>query len=213
MDDEQLQKILRNADAEVGDSAVPDLDAARLTQLLAQRRRRRYVARAAIVLIAVAGAWWTADAWQGQDRREQVVADRDHTPSRPATAVGQQHAVANDPPVDVERLTAELAELRRQAEFHEAVVRRMKLERQLNHQRAELRRLAGRMDADWEMQREIERTAVILLTSADWLAESDGPAAAAAEYRNVAEQFPNTRWAELAQIRLKNVNNLDRGEM
>jgi TolA-binding protein len=214
MNDEQLQRMLRAADVEAGDPSLPDLDAGRLTKVLAQRHRRRIAARATIVVVALAcGAWWAADAWQGQGRRAPAVADRDDSPRGPARVASDRQVDAELAPADVARLQAELAELRRQAEYHESIVRRMNLERQLDRQRAELRQLAGRMDADWEMQREIERTAVILLTSADWLAESDGPSAAAAEYRNVAEQFPNTRWAELAQIRINDLNDLERGEM
>jgi hypothetical protein len=103
----------------------------------------------------------------------------------------------------VERLRAEVMELRKEREWRmEMTMRLWEQERQWRRL-MEARRKAAEMDPMERVQEQVERAAFSMVYQADRMAEQMGLDRSAAKvYRQVCEDFPATHSAEIARQRL-----------
>jgi hypothetical protein len=109
---------------------------------------------------------------------------------------------------DVERLEAELAEIRREADWRMSLAMRMwEGERQAKRQ-AEIQRRLMKLNTGTGVEQQVEYAACSMVYQADRMSREMRLIGPAAEiYRQVSEGFPNTPWAALAKQRLADLRD------
>lgn len=209
-----LEDLLRQADAASGAPALPSDLAGRVLRR-ARRRRRAAVAgwaAAAAVVLAVGAAALLRSGIAGTGEPDRQIArpGRQAAPAsgaagRPPAASGRAPLV--HPPVltEAERLRAEIARLRAEGDSRMAVVQHMlALERRRENARRHRRRVVLPDPAD-EVQRHMDKAALVMVYQADRLSRWPDQQVPAREiYLRTIELFPQTRWADVARQRLQN---------
>jgi hypothetical protein len=182
---DRLEQLLRETDVAL---AAPPLnpELAEVAQRKGRRRQRiRIVAASTAPLLLLAGI--------------TVYILRPHHRASP---------VANVTPADqVQRTKEQIAELNRQAEWHDRLARRIAA-----HERRhpDPNRLLAGLDPA-RLNRDLDEAAFALVYQADRLARQPELQPAAADfYRQVASDFPDSTWAPIARERLARL--IDRKE-
>lgn len=185
---DQLQDLLRRADAEAGPPPrLPsDLPARVLSRARrAQERTGLAGSVAAALLLAIGVATFL----------------RATAPSEPAAVEAVER-----------RLTADVAALEREADSRATVARRFAELRTRDERLAALQAAAARPDPVQRAEQEVDQTAFVLLQQGDHLYRDLGLKEPAADsYRRTARLFPQTRWAGLANERLTEMET-DKGD-
>ena len=188
-----LEELLRRADAAAGPPELPGDLPGRVRRLALRRRRARLAAAgiAAAVVIAVALGVVLHDL-------------RTAPPAKvgPTVAATQQDKGG----VEGADVAAELARLDSEARSRLAVVAHM-LACEARHKRlAELRRELAKPGVAEQIQRQVDDAAFVLIYFADrQLRQEHGRQAAVANYQQVIQLFGQTRWAEVARRRLREI--------
>jgi len=193
MDDRKLQQLLHEADRDADAGSPPQADfGARVRQLDRRRRRGRRMSLAALGLLAVCSLTF-GSLWR-QSVRPAPTRDRIARDDRPRIDVAQVRAELAELQTRIAREEAELAALR-------AAEKRAKLNRQIAAAR-------NRVSVGNDFEREIERSALILLVGADWKIERyQMIESARSDYRQLVKSFPQTQWADAARQRLLALQN------
>jgi hypothetical protein len=191
---DDLDNLLRRADAATGAPPRASDLAGRVRRRREVRRRRRSLAAggAAFAICLVAAVW-------------QVGRLPGDVPRGGSSSVAVTGIVP--PKLDTAAVRAEVAALQAQSRRHEAAAARFTaIER---HRTATARarvRLAADVSTSPEWQR--EQAALVLVRQGDRLAgEMNLPASAAVAYRRASETFGGTHWADVARERLTNTNS------
>ncbi len=183
-DDRKLRQLLREADRD----AAPPPDGhfgARVRQLDRRRRRRQKVSIAALGLLVVGGLTFGLLGWRSVPTVPTIARD-----DRPGVDVAQVQAELAELQARIARQETELAALL-------AAEKRASLDRRLLAARR-------RISVGNDFEREVERTAIILLVGADWKIERyEMIESARSDYQQVLKSFPQTEWAKMARQRLR----------
>jgi hypothetical protein len=189
-----METLIREADAAAGEAPRVGADLAGRVEALGRRRKRTRVAgmsAAGIAFVIGIGMVWTAGLGPEVGPGEVVVLAR-----------GGESKAQTD--AEVARLREEIEILRAQADAYKALADRLLMERE---DRALVARSArpisgaGVLDP---IQTQLDRAAFTMMYQADRMREElNLPGSAAEQYRRVIELFGQTRWAEVARDRLK----------
>jgi len=194
MSNERLKELLCQADEAAG--AAPELGdglAKRVRQLAWRRRMLRMTlpaAAAAILMIGFGMAYW-------------LIGD---TPSPPDLSNGGIFIVDNKNQ-EAEQLKLELVQLQKEADTQRQIIA-MLLEKQ--RQEAELvsleTELAEMSDPLDEVFRQVEQAAYTVFYHAEQkYTQMNLRDSAIADYRQIIKLYPQTRWARVAQSKLKEI--------
>jgi hypothetical protein len=183
VNDETIKDLLRAADEA---SEAPSFGPVTTAQIRQRLRRRRVVslglpAAAAAVVLLGSALWWLRPA-------------ADVTPAGPA-------------PTTVAELESQITQLRVQTEttlkLVREVVERDKRERRLAAMEGELARIGDPMR---EIQRQVDKTAFVMVYQADRLYKELNETESAVEaYKEIIQLFPDNRWADVARERLSQI--------
>ena len=191
MSEEPIKTLLQRADEVAGAPAVSPVSAARIRQ----RIHRRWVARSAAVMTAAAVTTVAAALWTFCTRAEKP------QPQPPAIA----------------SLETQVQQLRARTDATLRLVQEvLERDRQQRHLASLEAELAGIPDPQVEIERQVDKTAFILVYQADKrYKELNQTESAVAAYKEVIQLFPTNRWAEvarerLAQIEKRQINKSDR---
>jgi hypothetical protein len=185
---DRLGQLLRDVDSAALPAApapAPDL-ALRVRRLRNRRRRAVRLATGVTALCLVAVVIAAAAL------RERPLAPL--TPLTPPVALLPAPAPTNKPT---------LASLRLDADLHEQTAARLAG----SAPRAVQRLASTSAKTGPDVQRERDRAALLLVYEADQRAKQHRPADAIAAYRRAVELFPQTRWAQVARQRLKEIES------
>ncbi len=226
MNEQRLQTLLQQADAQASGPATVPADFTRQVRSMARRRHHvRQGIRVAAVLLLAATAGWLTVAESGSDVDKPRLAGT--TGSSDDQAAGDSAAARSiarvpsatpkptpvSPPAD---LRAELARLDAQADWHAQLAARMARQQRLKPgapQSGDGRTAtrtgggaaysAGALDLGLHAAQEAEVAARLMVMRADRLmAEAKEEADALAAYRRTINLFPKTAAADLARQRL-----------
>jgi hypothetical protein len=194
-----LQNLLQATDAASAPSAPDDLVAKvhrRQKSRTAKSRQLKIGATAACAALAFALILTHQPRPEGQGRPTAPLAQ--NPPTELATARA----------ADAASLLREAADIKSEADALEKLLAAHQRQTHLTELAAEYDRLLVATSAPDPEEAALERAAARAICQADFLLETlNDRLAAVAAYRNIAEQFPNTRWAMIAQ------DNLSRLEM
>jgi hypothetical protein len=200
MDSDRIEELLQQADERAGVPRLTPNLAGRTYRVYAQRRRVRAGLSVAASMLIVAGIihMGRGIVFRGDttELRQDVVVGRD----------GPQQAVQ----VEIEQLRAEVAQLRAEAEERKAilteVLKRQERQERIDRLEALERQVRQQGDPSAEVNRLVERAALVILYQADRkYNELDLKESAIADYRQVIKLYPETRWAESARQRLADI--------
>jgi hypothetical protein len=191
-----LENLLQATDAASAPSAPDDLAAKvrrRQQARAAKSRQLKIGVTAACVALVFAVILTQQPRPEGQGRPTQPIAH-----NSPKESAEQSTAL----------LLREAADINAEANALEKLLAAHQRQTHLTELAAEYDRLLVATSAPDPEEAALERAAARAICQADFLLETlNDRLAAVAAYRNVAEQFPNTRWAMIAQ------DNLTRLEM
>ena len=200
MDADRIQEILQEADEAAGEPKLTTDLSDRTYRIYGHRRRITVGLSTAAGLILVAGIIYLGRgilfSSQPTASRQEVVVNRDK-PRQLAQA-------------EIEQLRAEVARLRAEAELRTAILVEV-LKRQDRQERQDKlrvleRQVRMRSDPMAEVNRLVERAALVTLYQADRkYNELDLKESAIADYRQVIKYYPETRWAKQARQRLAEI--------
>lgn len=181
MSEEQIRKLLQEADATARKPIFGPIVAGRIRQRIHRRRAARSAALAAAAAVVVIAATLWIVCMQPQKPQPE--------PQRIAlleTQVRQLQAQTN--------ATLELVQ---------EVLERDRQERHLASLEAQLSSIPEPM---MEIERQVDKTAFILIYQADKLyKELNQTESAVAAYKEVIQLFPKNRWADVARERLSQI--------
>lgn len=189
-----LQNLLQAADAASAAPSTPDDLSSKV-----HRRRKVRAAKSRRLKIGIVAATCTAAAFtiiltlqpspEGQGR-----------PTSPLAQIAPTESVAAERAIDTESLRREAAAIKAEADSLEKFLAARDRQTRLAELAAEHDCLLIAASAPDPEEAALERAAARAVCQADFLLETLNDRLAAVEaYRNVAEQFPNTRWAMIAQ--------------
>jgi hypothetical protein len=197
METDRIQELLQQADEKAGDPSLTANLADRTYQIYAQRRRITVALSTAAGLILVAGIIYLGRG---------LLFSHQPSESQPIIAVNpeesKQYAQG-----EIEQLRVEVAQLRAEAEVRTAILAEvLKRQEQQDRIRTLERQVRGQSDPLAEVNRLIERAALVTVYQADRkYNELDLKESAIADYRQVIKLYPETRWAERARQRLTEI--------
>lgn len=213
MNHDPLIDLLRREDSELQRGVAPPAGlAGKARGRLARRQRRRtFGMLASTSLAAVAFTlWWST--------REVAIAPAhpDDSPHRIAVPVWKARETATAPvqssiagseatsnPFSAEEAWAECERLREEAEFYQALGRRLIAERQRDEAIAEAKAIRAQIDPVDPIPIEQERTAFGMMLRADRYLQAADRQRAEETYERVLQLFPTTGAADLARQRLE----------
>jgi hypothetical protein len=187
---DNLEQLLRDADASACPLPLPPDDLVNRVRRLARRRRRnaRFAGTAAAMLILAIGAI----AWQWG-----------HSPSRPNPGPIASAPTGGTDGLTPEQLRAQIDQLDKAASLRIAAVERIMAEEEQHNRIAQLRRQIAEAGATDPLTRRFDEAARKLLVTADRLEYEFNDCRAAIEiYKSVLKQYPQTPSAEVARTRL-----------
>ena len=186
MNDERLRELLRCADAgSARPGTVPGL-AQRVRGLARRRRLARAAAIAAPFVIGV-----------------MVALVQLNRPSAP---------LAQHPTLDPKAADQRLAVLQAEAEYHSALAERMWEAETQARRVVRAERIAATVSPLRQIEREVDRTAMLAIMDADrMMRDLNQREGAAAEYRRAIELFPQSHWAAVAKDRLGRIRGGKKG--
>ncbi len=197
METDRIEEILQQADDSAGEPSLTANLAERTYRMYARGRRISVGLSTAAGLILVAGIfyWGRGNLFSSQP-----------SASQPEIAVntGEPKQFAQG---EIEQLRTEVAQLRAEAELRTAILAEV-LERQAQQERVRAleRQVRGQPDPLTEVNRLIERAALVTVYQADRkYNELDLKESAIADYRQVIKLYPETNWAERARQRLADI--------
>jgi len=199
---DHIEELLQEADEQAGVPRLTPNLAARTYRVYAQRRRVRSGLSVAASMLIVAGIihMGRGIVFRGDttELRQDVVVGRD----------GPQQAVQGE----IEQLRSEVAQLRSEAEFRTAILAEvLRVQKQQAKIRALERQVRSQTDPLAEVNRLVERAALVILYQADRkYNELNLKESAIADYQQVIQYYPNTRWAESARQRLAEIEIQER---
>lgn len=207
MNDESLEALLESA----GRSAVPPPgdrpELAKVVRRLYARRRRRRAAAGLGVGMVLLGGVLSAVFWPGSaiHNGDATIAELPGPPPGPPSAPQPPSAQ------DVRQLRAEIAALGAEATRRHRLVRETVRRQRLHDKVYEILTAAEGPDPLEMAHVQLEKTAFLLVDHARRQAVSAGTEAAAEQYRRVVRLFPDTRAAETAREKLRQLPT-DKGD-
>ncbi len=199
MTEDELQRLLQQADGDAGAPPGPPADLADRLHLTArQRRRTRTAVRStAVVLLLVIGVTLVA-RWRwvsGDDPARETITARVDTQDR-----------------QIAELRAEIERLRQEAEQRALTVRLLEANLKRRQSLANLRRLGTRPDLLLSIDQQVERAALTVLYQTDQLCNEPNQAESVVEhYRQIIDLFGQTQAADQARQRLSGIQKTKGG--
>ena len=184
MNDDRLEKLLRQADTMAGPPCPPATDLAHRVMRSAARRRlvRTGSACAASILLVLIGSAWLM---------------------RSGAARGPTIAVQPPSPEEIKRLRTEMEALGREADSRTEVIRRVAAWQRQAGKLAELQRQANQPDPLEESRGQVEKAAFLMYCDARRLCrDPDTVDRCVAVCRRIVELFPQTAWGQVARQQL-----------
>ncbi len=203
---ECIEELLRQADEEAGEPWLAPNLAARTYRTYARRRRVRAGVSLAASFLLVAGMVYMV---RGHVFHRSPSANRQEDITNRGD-IGLRTNPVQMAQAQIEQLRAEVAQLRAEAEERKAilaeVLKRQERQERLERLEALERQVRQQSDPLTETNRLVERAALVILYQADRkYNELDLKESAMADYRQVIQLYPKTRWAEGARQRLKDI--------
>ena len=193
MSEEQIRTLLQRADAAADAPAFGPVSTGRIRQ----RIHRRWFMRSAALMTVAAVTTVAATLWTICTRVEKPRAE----------------------PPAIASLESQIEQLQAQTDATLRLVQEvLEKDRQQRHLASLEAELASIPDPKFEIERQVDKTAFILIYQADKLyKELSQTESAVAAYREVIQLFPKNRWADVARERLsqierRQINNSDKGE-
>jgi hypothetical protein len=179
--EEQIKALLQGADEIAGTPAFGPVS----TGEIRRRIHRRWILRSAAVMTAAAVTTITATLWTVCTRLEKP----------------------QPQPAAVTSLEAQIKQLQARTDATLRFVREvLEKDRQQRHLASLETELSSIPDPKLEIERQVDKTAFILIYQADKLyKELNQTDSAVAAYKEVIQLFPTNRWADVARERLSQI--------
>jgi hypothetical protein len=219
MNDDELHRLLNHADARFRECTQSD--AAALVAAVHRRRlrqlRRRRLGVLAILLVATGlSTWsWNDGFWRSINRHVEAVASNaasDGIGERKTTAISESPRFQQLDDEEIARLKAEIAALDAEANQARRFVELYRADEARRQRLAAVDFVPAEplLPPDVVARLEIDRAAAITVISADVRAKEFNRADEAAEsYRSVMKHFPDSRWANIAEQRLNQIQHMN----
>ena len=203
MNDDRIEQLIRQADASADTPRAPGDLAGRVERKYRRRQRVRRTATlcGAVGVVALGvGVWQMAGNSDDRSGSRGSIARTDDATLTPALSLqGRGGRIAE--------VEAELAELRAKIAMHEAVIERLLADEKHRRHMAEARAILAQPDPIEQLDRQMDRTAYIIVLYANRKLELyDLRESAAEDYRRVIELFPDSHWADVARQNLNDMN-------